>query len=445
MTKDEGPNNEGRLTSSSTFTSTSPLPEFELWDRMKARRAPISFDLEVTARCNNDCRHCYINLPAGDKGAQASELALAEVERIAGEAVSMGAMWCLLTGGEPLLRDDFFELYLMLKRMGLLVSVFTNACLVSQQHVELFRRYPPRDVEVTVYGVTEATYERVTRRPGSFLAFMRGLELLLSGGVKVRLKAMALRSNIHELDEIGRFCRARTKDYYRFDPLLHLRFDRDPVRNAEIKAERLSPEEVVAIERADAERFGALQKACNELILPKQEHAGCNHLFHCGAGIGSFSISYDGRFRLCSSLWSPDTVYDLRKMGTVPDCGAVFRPNGVTGACAATNGSSVHRLEGRKPLRCGAWGETERRGLSPFSEAGSSPGTLHDAWHKHVSRVRDLRSSSREFLDRCRVCPIINLCLWCPAHAHLETGEMDAVVDYFCQVAHARAAVLRRA
>jgi len=383
MTKDEGPNNEGRLTSSSTFTSTSPLPEFELWDRMKARRAPISFDLEVTARCNNDCRHCYINLPAGDKGAQASELALAEVERIAGEAVSMGAMWCLLTGGEPLLRDDFIDLYLMLKRMGLLVSVFTNACLVSQEHVELFRRYPPRDVEVTVYGVTEATYERVTRRPGSFLAFMRGLELLLSGGVKVRLKAMALRSNIHELDEIGRFCRARTKDYYRFDPLLHLRFDRDPVRNAEIKAERLSPEEVVAIERADAERFGALQKACNELILPKQEHAGCNHLFHCGAGVGSFSISYDGRFRLCSSLWHPDTVYDLRG------------------------------------------------------------GTLAEAWKEHVPRVRDLRSSRESFLERCRVCPIVHLCLWCPAHAYLETGEMDTLVEHFCEVAHVRAAVLR--
>ena len=390
MTKDEGPNDEGRstLSSTSTFTSTStyssvtPLPGFELWDRMKERRAPISFDLEVTARCNNNCRHCYINLPAGDSEAKAGELSLAEIERIAREAVSMGTMWCLVTGGEPLLREDFLELYLMLKRMGLLVSVFTNACLVTQEHVELFRKYPPRDIEVTVYGATEATYEKVTRRAGSFKAFERGLDRLLSGDVKVRLKAMALRSNVHELDEIAGFCRVRTRDYYRFDPLLHLRFDGDPVRNAEIKAERLSPEEIVAVERADTERFGALQKGCNELILPEQEHAGCDHLFHCGAGIGSFSVSYDGKFRLCSSLWHPDTVYDLRR------------------------------------------------------------GTLHDAWNRHVPRVRDLRSNRKEFLERCRVCPIINLCLWCPAHAHLETGEMDTVIDYFCQVAHARAAAL---
>ena len=201
-----------------SYVSSQSLPDFHLWEKLEARRRPLSFDLEVTARCNNDCRHCYINLPAGDREARATELSLEEITRIAGEAVSLGAVWCLLTGGEPLLRDDFSEIYLALKRLGLLVSVFTNACLVTPEHVELFKQYPPRDLEVSVYGVTPATYEAVTRRPGSFAAFRRGLDLLLAAGVKVRLKAMALRANVHELPEIARFCRARTKDYFRFDP-----------------------------------------------------------------------------------------------------------------------------------------------------------------------------------------------------------------------------------
>jgi len=382
VTKNKASVSASASTSTSTYSSVAPLLRFELWDKMKERRAPIAFDLEVTARCNNDCRHCYINLPAGDKDARARELSLAEIERIAHEAVSMGAMWCLLTGGEPLLRDDFFELYMALKRLGLLVSVFTNACLVTPKHVELFRKYPPRDIEVTMYGATEATYEKVTRRQGSFKAFVRGLDRLLSSGVKARLKAMALRSNIHELPEIARFCRARTKDYYRFDPLLHLRFDGDQARNAEIGAERLNPDEIVAVERADEERFGALQKECDKLIMPELTHTSCNHLFHCGAGKGSFNVSFDGKFRLCSSLWHPDTVYDLRH------------------------------------------------------------GTLAEAWNRHVPRVRDMRSSRQEFLKRCRVCPIVDLCLCCPAHSYLETGELDAVVDYFCQVARARAQAL---
>jgi len=128
------------------------LPHLGLWKTLKDRRRPISFDLELTARCNNDCRHCCICLPAGDATAKAAELRTDEVLGIAREVADMGAVWCLLIGGEPLLRSDFAALYLGLKRLGLLVSVFTNACLVTAEHVELFRRYPPRDVEVTVYG-----------------------------------------------------------------------------------------------------------------------------------------------------------------------------------------------------------------------------------------------------------------------------------------------------
>jgi radical SAM protein with 4Fe4S-binding SPASM domain len=349
---------------------------------MRNRRAPFSFELEITARCNNNCRHCYINLPTNDRAAQAQELTLPEISRIADEAVALGVVWCLITGGEPLLREDFADVYMALKRKGLLVSIFTNATPVHPAHVQLFKRFPPRDIEVTVYGVTPETYEAVTRRPGSFAAFTRGLDRLFESGVQVRLKAMALRANLHELAEIARFCRARTKDFYRFDPQLHLRFDGDPARNAEIRAERLSPEDVVALEQSDAQRFQALEDGCDKLIVAGCAHHGCDHLFHCGAGEGSFTVSYDGKFRLCSSLWAPGMTYDLHS------------------------------------------------------------GALRQAWEELVPRVRELRSQRQEFLERCRRCSIINLCLWCPAHAYLETGAMDSWVDYFCRVAHARARAL---
>ena len=103
------------------YVSTLPLSGFQLWDKLWDRRRPLSFDLEVTARCNHDCRHCYINLPAADREARAAELSREEIGSIAGEAVSLGAVLCLITGGEPLLREDFREIYLALKRLGLLV------------------------------------------------------------------------------------------------------------------------------------------------------------------------------------------------------------------------------------------------------------------------------------------------------------------------------------
>jgi len=349
---------------------------------MAARHEPLSFDLELTARCINRCRHCCVRLPPGDPGAQQKELTVEEVSRISGDAVSMGSIWCLITGGDPLLREDFPEIFMTLKRKGLLVSVFTTGQILTDKHVQLFRDYPPRVIEITVYGVTRETYERVTQQSGSFEAFRRGLDRLLEGGVQVRLKAMALRSNLAELPEISRFCRERTKDYYRFDPLLHLRPDGNPQRNEEIRSERLSPAEIVALENSDPERSAALQKDCAQLIVPDFSQNSCNHLFHCGAGRGNFYVSYDGFFRLCSSLCHPECTYDLRK------------------------------------------------------------GSLADAWHNLVPKVRDMRSNRSEFLEFCRSCSIVNLCLWCPAHAHLETGELDGPVPYFCEVAHARAAAI---
>jgi radical SAM protein with 4Fe4S-binding SPASM domain len=208
---------------------------------------------------------------------------------------------------------------------------------------------------------------------------MQGLNLLLENGIKVRFKAMALRSNVGELPKIAEFCRQRTKDYFRFDPFLHLRYDGNKEKNDEIKSERLSPEEIVNIEKFDSERFQILKKNCDKLIMPESRHFGCNHLFHCGAGNHSFNISYDGFFRLCSSLWHPDCIYDLRK------------------------------------------------------------GTLSEAWGKFVLKVRNMRSNNVEFSEKCKSCPIINLCIWCPAHAYLEAGKLDMPIDYFCKVAHARA------
>ncbi|MFH0845433.1 MAG: radical SAM protein [Pseudomonadota bacterium] len=363
---------------SEAIVSSIPLARFGLWEKIGNKGVLSAFEMEVTARCNNNCVHCYINLPAGDRGAKEKEISFHEIKEIVDEAVSLGALWCLITGGEPLLREDFSQIYLYLKKKGILISVFTNATLITEDHVRLFKRYPPRNIEVSVYGVTEETYERVTRTPGSFAAFIRGLDLLMENGIKVRLKAMIMRSNVHESPEIIHFCREKTKDYFRFDPFIHLRYDGDPVRNEQIKAERLSPREIVSLERSDPDRFEVLKKVCENLITQKIINSTDNLLFRCGAGEYSFTLSYDGLFRLCSSLWHPDAVYDLRKR------------------------------------------------------------SLTEAWQKFVPQVRNLCSNRRQFLETCKGCHLINLCMWCPALAHLETGDLDMPVDYFCHVAHAR-------
>lgn len=366
------------------ITSQS-LPSLPLWEKTKIGHLPLSFDLELTARCNNNCRHCYINLRADDSSAKAREMDSGFIMDIADQAVSLGALWCLLSGGEPLLREDFADIYLGLRNKGLLVSVFTNAAFIGDKEAELFKTHPPRHLEISVYGVTERTYERVTRTPGSYRAFRKGLDCILGAGLKVQLKTMAVNSNLSELPAIAEFCRARTSQVFRFDPLIHFRVDGDAGRNAEIERERLTPAEIVALERSDPERFGAMERNCDSLFLPDRAHKNCRHLFYCGAGQSSFAVSWDGRFALCLSLRHPDFLYDLRQ------------------------------------------------------------GSLRQAWEESTLRVRTQESDKRGFLEKCAICPIVNLCMWCPAYAHLETGLLDEPVTYFCEVAHARAKALQDA
>lgn len=355
------------------------LPDYALWQRLEGKRVPLACVLEMTARCNNACRHCYINLPADDRAAQRQELSLDEICGIADQALELGTLWFLLSGGEPLLRPDFLDIYLALKRRGLLLGVFTNACLLTEEHVRVLKRYPPRNLEVTVYGVTEATYERVTQRPGSYAAFRRGLDLLLRHGVRVNLKAVVMRANLEEYSAIAAFCRAHSAERYRFDPQLHLRYDGDAARNAEIQAERLTPEEIITLEGDDDERFRAVQHTCAGLQPLAEVYQQQQRLFRCDAGNTEFYVGYDGRFRACSALCHPDYTIDLRR---VP---------------------------------------------------------LADAWQQ-IAGLHQQTSATPEFVNNCLACELVDLCMWCPAHAHLETGRLDGWCDYFCQVAHARAA-----
>ncbi|MFA4889654.1 MAG: radical SAM protein [Candidatus Omnitrophota bacterium] len=345
---------------------------------MRKNKRIFSFELEVTVRCNNNCRHCFVNLPEGDQQAKKQEITFKQIRAIVDSTVRSGALWCLITGGEPLLRKDFFEIYRYLKQKGLLVSVFTNATLITAAHAELFRKYPPRDIEVTVYGVTKDTYERVTRKKGSFPAFMRGLQLLWKENIKVRLKAMIMRSNLKESSAIAKFCRLHSKDFFRFDPFLYFRHDGNSLRNEEIRSERLTPEEIVKLETEDPERSKALESSCNTMVSLWRAGNQDNRIFSCGIGAGAFFVNYKGRLRLCSSL-------------THPECSYVFNVRG---------------------------------SAKLFQET--------------LPRVLAMRSNNEKLLNNCLHCIHVNFCGWCPAHAYLETGRLDGYVPYFCDVAKAR-------
>ena len=100
------------------------------------KRIPLDATLELTYRCNNKCVHCYCNLPENDEHAMQDELTTEEIKKLLDDLASMGSIWLLITGGEPLLRPDFEEIYLHAKKKGFLITLFSNGTLINENIIK---------------------------------------------------------------------------------------------------------------------------------------------------------------------------------------------------------------------------------------------------------------------------------------------------------------------
>ncbi len=271
------------------------------------RRVPVSGTIELTERCNLRCVHCYLGshrypgrLDQSEDGEQ-NELQAERWFELLSEVAEAGCLFLLITGGEPLLRRDFARIYRHARELGMLVTVFTNATLVREEHCALFAELPPSLVEVSVYGATRATYEAVTAVPGSFEKCLAGVRRLLDSGVRVGLKTVVLTTNHHELDAM-RGLADELGVPFRFDVIVSGCVDGDP---SPLDL-RLAPERAVAVELSDETRLGQWGKHYDRLKgLPRPVG-----LYGCGAGVSTFYLGSRGSVFPC--LMARSVSYDVR-------------------------------------------------------------------------------------------------------------------------------------
>jgi radical SAM protein with 4Fe4S-binding SPASM domain len=268
-------------------------------------RLPISGTIEVTRRCNLACVHCYNNLPAGDREARAAELSLDEHRRILDELAAAGTLWLLYTGGEIFTRADFPDIHRHAKRKGFLVTLFTNGVAVDEARADFLAEWRPFAVEITLYGSSRDTYERVTGVPGSYARARRAIELLLDRGVPLNLKAVVIKENRHELDAM-RGLAADLGVAFKLDAIINPRLD----GSLAPLATRLDPVEVVALDARDHTRLEAWGQFCDHFFGPAQPSGREDRLYHCGGAVNSFAISPYGELTLCG--FCQRDSFDLR-------------------------------------------------------------------------------------------------------------------------------------
>jgi radical SAM protein with 4Fe4S-binding SPASM domain len=268
----------------------------------RGKRLPVNGTIEVTHRCPLTCAHCYNNLPVGDAQARRGELTTDEHRRIIDEIADAGGLWLLFTGGEIFARPDFLDIYTHAKLRGFLITLFTNGTQITTEIADYLAEWRPFAVEITLYGGTRETYERVTGIPGSYDRCMRGIRLLKERNLPLRLKTVALTLNRHEIG-IMQGLAAELGVEFKFDGMVNARID---CSHSPLEV-RLTPSEIVQLDVEDPARraawAGLVQGRPARVASPET-------VYNCGGGVSSFSIDPEGKMSIC--VLSQQEMFDLR-------------------------------------------------------------------------------------------------------------------------------------
>ncbi|MFH1504495.1 MAG: radical SAM protein [Candidatus Omnitrophota bacterium] len=334
----------------------------------KKEHYPWSAHIELTYRCNLNCGHCYC------KGSEnrGEELTAKQWKTILDEIHKQGCLWLALTGGDPLIRKDFLEIYAYAKEKGFIITVFTNGQKFTKEIISYLVKSPPCSIEITLNGITQRTYEAITQVQGSFSKVMRTVKLLAKKKLPLILKTNCLKQNKNEVGKIKEFTEellgkpAKNKYYFKYDPMIYPRFngDKTPCQY------RLSAQELIEAKKQDSDIWKQYQKGLDN-DFPDLERDR-QFLYRCNAWMSQFFINPYGRLKFCA--FSDKFSVDLKKVS--------------------------------------------------FAEG------FYKAFPKLLSEKFKTDS-------KCRDCKLRALCYHCPARAYLETGDEEAPVPYYCELARA--------
>ena len=278
------------------MSSCEHLPDVEI-DALAERifraapggRWPLGGSIDLTAHCNLACRHCYMRPYRHEP-----EMTTAEIKRILAEIADAGCLFLLMTGGEPLLRPDFLEIYREARRRGMVVTLFTNGTLISETIAGALAEQPPLWVEISLYGASDETAARVTGQKGVLAAALEGIRRLQRQGVAVRVKSLLLAANAAEIWQIKRIADRMGVEFH-FNGEIFGRIGGDP-----------SPREA-ALPDAESVRF-ELADPLHQRIWRQSIKAAAparRGLFRCSAGRRGFHVGPYADLNVCILLRKP--------------------------------------------------------------------------------------------------------------------------------------------
>jgi radical SAM protein with 4Fe4S-binding SPASM domain len=237
---------------------------------------PISAHLDITYRCNERCEHCY--LEHDDKG----EMTTAEIFDILGQLADAGVFFLVISGGEPLLRRDFFQILERARSLLFNVKLKTNAVLIHEEEARRLRELGVEQIQISVYSHRPEVHDGITKLPGSLKKTLRAIEFLRSQGLKVTIANVLMRQNLFDVTETQRLA-AEIGVGYTLDPTI------TPMMNGDTSIlDMRAPRAAIRKAFRDPALVGNVEEFC---APPAAADAGALDALPCSAGHTACYIS----------------------------------------------------------------------------------------------------------------------------------------------------------
>lgn len=260
-----------------------------------------SLFLELTVNCNEHCRHCGSNCgDVAEEGALTTREYKDILDQIK-EDFPLDNLRLCVTGGEPLLRKDFFEIMAYAKELGFAWGMTSNATLITPEIAKKLHETGMRTISVSVDGLPD-THDWFRQSSGSYEKTMAGIKAMLDeGGFQhVQITTVVHHKNIHELEEMyERFSKVGVRSWR----VINI----EPIGRAKEQPELLlSKEEFRRMIDFIAEyrQKGPMQVSygCAHYLGPEVEREVRKWYFLCNAGVYTASIMYNGDIGACLDI-----------------------------------------------------------------------------------------------------------------------------------------------
>lgn len=289
----------------------------KIFSEADKKSIPLSGAFELTSRCPLDCKMCYVHRKENDCEAIKQEKSTEWWINLTNEAKKAGMFMLLLTGGEPLLRKDFKEIYLNAKKAGLLVSVNTNGLPVNEEIIKFFADNPPQKLNISLYGASEETYRNLCSNGEAYGKVTDAIVKLKESGVSVKLNYTVTQYNCRDAEKIYEFAKNLKI------PVQTVTYMFPPIR-AGGEFTRLLPEEAAKLQfdchtvEWGKEKFTKHLIAKANLRKKAEEHESDAERIPCRAGLSTFWVTWDGKMSPCGMMTKP--MFEISSFDDAWEC-----------------------------------------------------------------------------------------------------------------------------